>query len=122
MEEGGGEGAESIAWDASDITWTGIDVNVVAVSLLVFDFEVSFEGLFAEAKEGGIIDIGERGIESGTGLAGLEDNDADADDNDDEASISGNFFFVSSWNKPPVADFFAPYDTTNMSIFHLALH
>lgn len=106
-EDGGGEGAESSSWVASCITCTGIDVAVMVVSLLLFGIDVAF----VEAREGGIIDNGERGIESGTGLVGLEgleDNDVDADDDVDETSISDGFFLVSSWNNPPAMNFFPP--------------
>ncbi len=51
--------------------------------------------------------MGERGAEFG--LVGFEDN-VDADDSDNEASILDGLFFVSSWNKPPVADFFPPWE------------
>lgn len=87
------------------MTCTGIDVAAIVVSLLI-----SEEELFVEAKGGGL-NMGERGAEPGFGLVGFEDN-VDADDNDNEASILEGLFFVSSWNKPPVANFFPPCDGT----------
>jgi len=58
-------------------------------------------GVFATAKGDG-----ECGSDSVLGLA--EDNDTVADGNEEVNSMSDcNFLFVSSWNRPFVADFFA---------------
>jgi hypothetical protein len=60
---------------------------------LVFDAGGVFE-VVVEAREGGTIGNGERGIDVGFGLVGSENNDAEADG---EASMSDNgFLFVSS--------------------------
>ena len=70
---------------------------------LTFSIDES-RGVFATAK-GDINDDGECGIESVCGL--VEDKDTVADGNEEVNSMSDcNFLFVSSWNRPFVADFF----------------